>query len=259
MVSGAGRKVIPTVYRGLPQSYWFCFDGIEKGSTVAVTTLGVRTEKDFFLQGYREMLRRIEPQGILCYGKPFEEMEGNLVVVDYAETNHLAVPEKSFIKKTAGCILGQNDILTTENTSSQFDFSPAAKYAKYDTDEPFTSPLSCVIIRKTGYVIQDGFGFAGSSGNPFQGDSEPGEVTQGKSRAPKNGRPGSIYEQVDNNGNVTSRTEYGDNGKPEYRDDLSGRPHYDKNTDQYLDQHRHTYKYNDRGQPIGETVSSIPD
>ena len=34
-----GIKVIPTVYWGRPQSYWFCFDGIEKGSIVALSTL----------------------------------------------------------------------------------------------------------------------------------------------------------------------------------------------------------------------------
>ncbi len=75
---------------GLPQSYWFCFDGIERGSPVAVSTLGVRTEKDLFMQGYREMLRRLEPEVILCYSDPFPEMEGHVVAVDYAETNHLS-------------------------------------------------------------------------------------------------------------------------------------------------------------------------
>lgn len=56
-----------------------------------------------------------------------------------------------------------------------------------------------------------------------------------------------------------SRTKYGENGRPEYREDLTGRPHYDKNTGEYLEQHRHNFKYNDKGQPIGETVTPIPD
>ncbi len=42
-----GIKVIPTLAWGDPNTFWFCFDGIEKGSTVAVSTLGVRTEKHF--------------------------------------------------------------------------------------------------------------------------------------------------------------------------------------------------------------------
>lgn len=84
-----GITVIPTVYWGLPQSYWYCFDGIEKGSVVALSTLGVRREKDFFMQGYEEMLRRLEPEAILCYSEPFPEMRGNVIVVDYAEVNNL--------------------------------------------------------------------------------------------------------------------------------------------------------------------------
>ena len=98
-----GLHVIPTVYWGLPQSYWFCFDGIEKGSTVAVTTLGVRKEKDFFLQGYNEMLRRIEPENIICYCEPFPEMKGKLIVVDYAQTNHLSQARK--LTNTSSCYI----------------------------------------------------------------------------------------------------------------------------------------------------------
>lgn len=89
-----GVRVIPTVSWGKPQSYWYCFDGIEKGSVVAVSTLGVKKEKDFFLQGYGEMLRRIEPKAIICYCEPFPEMKGNIVTVDYGETNSLTGKDK---------------------------------------------------------------------------------------------------------------------------------------------------------------------
>lgn len=84
-----GLKVIPTVSWGMPESYWYCFDGIENGSIVAISTLGVKKEKDFFLQGYKEMLKRIQPKAIICYSTPFEEMEGNIIYIDYAETNNL--------------------------------------------------------------------------------------------------------------------------------------------------------------------------
>lgn len=82
-----GVTVIPTISWGKPATFWFCFDGIEEGSIVAVSTLGVRTEKALFLQGYAEMLRRIHPKAVLCYGKPFEEMDGRIIEIDYAETN----------------------------------------------------------------------------------------------------------------------------------------------------------------------------
>lgn len=102
-----GVKVIPTLAWGGPETFWFCFDGVEKKSVVAVSTLGVRSEKDLFMQGYNEMLRRINPEKIICYGKPFDEMKGDIVEVDYAKTNNL---DKScgvngkYIKKTVGYV-----------------------------------------------------------------------------------------------------------------------------------------------------------
>ena len=75
--------------RGDLTSFNFCFDGIEKGSIVAVSTLGVRTEKAHFMLGYNEMLTRIKPSKIICYGKPFDEMKGNIISVDYSVTNNL--------------------------------------------------------------------------------------------------------------------------------------------------------------------------
>lgn len=94
-----GIKVIPTVAWGEPDTFWFCFDGIAKGSTVAVSTLGVRTEKSLFLQGYNEMLRKIRPEAVICYGEPFDEMKGNLIIIDYAETNNFH--KKSYDVSTA--------------------------------------------------------------------------------------------------------------------------------------------------------------
>ncbi len=83
-----GIKVIPSVVWGEADTFWFCFDGIEKGAIVAVSTIGVRNEKELFLAGYKEMMRRLEPSAVICYGKPFEEMDGNVLCVSYEETNH---------------------------------------------------------------------------------------------------------------------------------------------------------------------------
>lgn len=83
-----GIKVIPTVSWGEPNTFWFCFDGIPKGSVVAVSTIGVRKEKSLFMQGYEEMMRKIKPQAVNCYGEPFEEMKGKIIKVDYAQTNN---------------------------------------------------------------------------------------------------------------------------------------------------------------------------
>lgn len=52
--------------------------------------------------GYNEMLSRIKPSKIICYGKPFDEMKGNIIEVDYAETNHLR--KGFFVKKVFGYV-----------------------------------------------------------------------------------------------------------------------------------------------------------
>lgn len=35
------------------------------------------------MKGYEELLRRVEPERILCYHEPFPEMRGNIVPIDY--------------------------------------------------------------------------------------------------------------------------------------------------------------------------------
>lgn len=69
-----GLKVIPTVSWGWPDSFGFCFEGIAPGSTVAVSTLGCRRQEKAFMLGYREMISRLSPCDVLCYGTPFSEM-----------------------------------------------------------------------------------------------------------------------------------------------------------------------------------------
>ena len=78
-----GLTVIPTISWSTPDSYDFCFDSVEKGSIVAIGMIGCKHSKTDFLSGYKEMLYRIEPSSIICFGKPFMEMAGNIVEVDY--------------------------------------------------------------------------------------------------------------------------------------------------------------------------------
>jgi hypothetical protein len=70
-----GHTVIPTVGWSTPDSYNFCFLGIPTNSPVALTTLGTRRQKAVFLHGFFALLERLQPSVILCYGKPFAEME----------------------------------------------------------------------------------------------------------------------------------------------------------------------------------------
>ena len=62
-LAGKGLRVIPTVSWGDESTFDFCFEGIPKGSTVAVSTYMVSEhghhadQKGFFMKGYRKLLR----------------------------------------------------------------------------------------------------------------------------------------------------------------------------------------------------------
>ena len=81
-----GIDVIPNVVWGEEASYEFCFDGIPKGSTVCVSTVGIKNDEDWngkedslFLKGYNEMMKRLEPTHILLYGTMIEGLEGDVI------------------------------------------------------------------------------------------------------------------------------------------------------------------------------------
>ena len=76
-----GMKVIPTISWDRYPSFEYCFDGVEEGSTVIVATYACRLAKISFMKGYDAMLERINPDAILCYGTPFEEMRGNVIPI----------------------------------------------------------------------------------------------------------------------------------------------------------------------------------
>ena len=78
-----GLKCIPTIEWSNEKSFEFCFDGVEEGSIVAVSTYGKQKIEEEFMKGYNEMLRRIKPSAIICYEKPFPKMKGKLKVFPY--------------------------------------------------------------------------------------------------------------------------------------------------------------------------------
>lgn len=64
-----GLKVIPNIRWAEEDTYDFCFDGIEKGGVVAISTISLKTEfKDLWIKGVDEMIKRLEPKAILIYG-----------------------------------------------------------------------------------------------------------------------------------------------------------------------------------------------
>ena len=81
-----GLTVIPTISWGLSQSFEFCFDGVEKNSIVAIGMIGCKQTKIQFMRGYNAMLEKIQPSKIICFGTPFDEMQVNIIKVDYMES-----------------------------------------------------------------------------------------------------------------------------------------------------------------------------
>lgn len=66
-----GIKVIPTISWSDKRSYKFCFDGIEKGGTIAISTIGVKNDsgsKKIFFDGMKECIKKIEPNLVINYG-----------------------------------------------------------------------------------------------------------------------------------------------------------------------------------------------
>ncbi len=81
-----GLTVIPTITWGDESSYEFCFDGQPKHSIVAVSDVGCCKNKDMhklFMDGYTEMLKRLEPTQILVYSRRIHDYPGNVKYIFY--------------------------------------------------------------------------------------------------------------------------------------------------------------------------------
>ena len=67
-----GLEVINNVRWGTPETYHYCFDGIDKNSIVAIGTVGGNPKKLIdrkrFEEGLEEMVKVLEPHTIIVYG-----------------------------------------------------------------------------------------------------------------------------------------------------------------------------------------------
>lgn len=83
----AGANVIPTLSWTDERSYGFCFDGLPKRSTVAVSTVGVKGDEaatEVWRRGMAEALRVLEPSRVIVYGGMLDFDFGNAEVMDFA-------------------------------------------------------------------------------------------------------------------------------------------------------------------------------
>lgn len=97
-----GIDVIPDVVWGDEESFNYCFLGLPKHSTLAVSTVGVTNDDewngkadDIFRKGYNEMLNRLEPTTVIFYGSEIEGLEGNIIrVPSFYEERRGSLPNK---------------------------------------------------------------------------------------------------------------------------------------------------------------------
>lgn len=96
-----GKRVIPTMEWGQKSSYDFCFEGVEKGTVVAVSTYKREAYEKNYLEGYNTMLDIVEPSAVVCYGEPFDKMRGNIKFVDPLDKRTLIkkLGWKEFVRK----------------------------------------------------------------------------------------------------------------------------------------------------------------
>ena len=67
-----GIKVIPNIRWGRPDTFDFCFLGIERNSIVSIGTLGCiqgKENKYYYELGLNEMLNRLAPKTVIVYGR----------------------------------------------------------------------------------------------------------------------------------------------------------------------------------------------
>lgn len=71
MMQDAGIKVIPTLQWAEPETFDFCFDGIEPGGVVAISTVGKAANeeaKPIWRAGVEAALARLRPEHVVMFG-----------------------------------------------------------------------------------------------------------------------------------------------------------------------------------------------
>lgn len=81
-----GATVVPTLSWTDSRSYGFCFDGLPKHSTVAVSTVGVKGDEaalKVWHDGMAEAMRKLEPLRVILYGGDIGFDFGGAEVLEY--------------------------------------------------------------------------------------------------------------------------------------------------------------------------------
>ena len=89
-----GCHVVPTICWSDRESFRWCFDGEPTQGVVAVSSVGTQNSKkrrEMFLEGYIEMMDRLQPTHVIFYGTVPEECGGDIVRIKaFSERFHEA-------------------------------------------------------------------------------------------------------------------------------------------------------------------------
>lgn len=80
-----GIEVIPTIGWSDRESFEWCFDGEPTQSVVAVSSIGTQNSKEKkqrFLEGYMEMVERLQPAQIIFYGNVPGECKEKVIHIE---------------------------------------------------------------------------------------------------------------------------------------------------------------------------------
>ena len=83
-----GVIVIPTIEWGRREDYSWCFDGEPEGGIVAVSNVGIMRDKELrknYMEGYKEMLIRLQPKEVLMFGHTFDDYPGPVHYIHYQQ------------------------------------------------------------------------------------------------------------------------------------------------------------------------------
>ena len=89
-----GVRVIPNISCADERSYAFCCDGIERGTTIAMSSFGHKRrdlDKRYFIEGVRVVIQKLSPHSILLHGAIPTEVQA---IADYYHVQIIHIPTR---------------------------------------------------------------------------------------------------------------------------------------------------------------------